>query len=122
LEIWAQSVVCSAQSQGGRVILELHRGFDHVDLAPVDANSSVTADPAGEAADPAGTGSPVAGPDENRDYFGGVTGAAFDREVINVAAPPTVLVDELMVEDVEGDVELSLHQFCPAFVMIISGT
>jgi hypothetical protein len=89
---------------------------------PVEANPAAAADPTGKAADPTGAWSPVAGAYENRDHFGGFTGAAFDREIIDVAAAATAFVDQLMVEDMQPDVELSVPQFCPAFVMIINGT
>ena len=56
-----------------------------------------------------------------RDDLGGLSGAAFDREVVDVAAASSVLVEDLVVEDVQSDVELGAVQFWPAFVRIISG-
>ena len=48
------------------------------------------------------------------------TSGTLDREVVDVAAAATVLVEELVVENVMADVNL-LHQFCPTFVISISG-
>ena len=64
---------------------------------------------------------PVAGPDEDRDDLGHLARAAFDREVVDVAAAAAVLVEQLVVEDVQSEVELAAAQFWPAFVRIISG-
>ena len=92
-----------------------------VDLAPRDADACIAADPAREPPDPARARPPVAGPDQQRNDARRLPGAALDREVVDVAAPAAVLVEQLVVEHVQSDVELVAAQFCPAFVRIISG-
>src|SRR5438876_1222436 len=46
---------------------------------------------------------------------------ALDREVVDVAAAASVLVEQLVVEHVQRDVDLRAAQFWPAFVSTISG-
>ena len=104
-----------------RVVLEVDGRVDLLDLAPVDADLAAAADPAGQAADPARSRPPVAGPGEDRDDLRHLAGAAFDRQVVDVAAAAAVLVEQLVVEDVQSDVELGAVQFWPAFVRIING-
>src|SRR5437667_367096 len=48
--------------------------------------------------------------------------ATFDREVVDVAAAPPVLVEQLVVEHLQTDVDLDAAQFWPTFVSSISGT
>ena len=92
-----------------------------VDLAPVDPDLAPAADPAGEAAEPACSRTPVARPDEDRNDLGCFSGPAFDRDVVDVATPAPVPVEDLVVDHVQPDVELRTSQFWPAFVRIMSG-
>ena len=83
-----------------RVVPQAHGRVDLRDLAPVDANLAPAPDPAGQAADPARARPPVARADQDSDDFGHFARATFDREVVDVATAPPVLVEQLVVEDV----------------------
>ena len=65
---------------------------------------------------------PVAGADEDRDDFWCLARAAFDREVVDLAAASAVLVEQLAVEHVQADVDLAAAQSWPTFVSTINGT
>src|SRR5207247_6015752 len=96
--------------------LQLDARTDVLHLAPRDTHAASASDPAGEPTDPAGALRPVARTHEDRDHL-----VAVDREIVDVAAPPPVLVEQLPVEHLQPDVDL-LAQFCPTFVSTISGT
>ena len=121
VDVGAQAVVAPSEAEFARSVFQLDRGIELCDFAPRDADFSAAPDRACEAADPACALGPVAGAAEDRDDFGHLTGAPFDREVVDVAAAPSVPVEELVVENVQADIDLPGSQFWPTFVRIING-
>ena len=79
------------------------------------------AEPAGQPSEPAGALRPYAGTGEDGNDLGALAGAAFDREIVDFAATAAVGVEQLVVEDVAGEVDPA-HQFCPTLVRIMRGT
>lgn len=121
LEPGSDAVVADAEPGFRRCCRELHGGVDFRHLGPWDADASAAADPAGEPTDASGALAPVAGTDEESDDLGAVARAAFDREVVDVAAAAPLAVEELVVEDVAADDDPPGCQFCPALVRIMRG-
>ncbi|MHB8649065.1 MAG: hypothetical protein ACYDBR_02645, partial [Gaiellaceae bacterium] len=68
-------------------------------------------DPAREPADQTRALPPVAGAAEDLDHLRYLADTSFDREVVNVAAPPPVLVEQLVVKDVQADIDFLAAQF-----------
>ena len=78
------------------------------DLTPRDANSAAAAQPGGDPSEQPGSAAPDAGAAENRDDFERLTWAPLEREIVDLPAAPVLRVEQLVVEDVEGEIERSV--------------
>ena len=65
--------------------------------------------------------SPRVAADENRRDLGLAVREPGQLEVVDLAAVAPVAIDELVVENTEAEVELSVGHPCPPFVRIMSG-
>src|SRR6266540_273358 len=96
------TVVSAPEAELARAALQVHCRVDLLDAVPGNVHLP-------------------AAPDEDCGHDGSSLAHAFELEVVDLAAAPSVAVHELMVEHAEPDVDRLAHP-CPAFVRIISGT
>src|SRR5665213_1771618 len=97
IHVGPQSVVAPAETELRRSSFQLDCRVDLAHFTPWDRHFPAAPDPAREPADQPRALPPVAGAAEDRDHLGHLADTSFDREVVDVAAPPSVLVEQLMV-------------------------
>ena len=95
-----QAIVTATETELGGIVLQVHSRVELRHLAPIDTNLRAASQPPGKAADLARPRTPVARADEQGDHLGPFAGSAFDHQVVDVAAPTAILVEQLVVEHV----------------------
>lgn len=95
-------------------------GGDGVDLLPRDPHRATTTKPTEEPSEEPRALSPDARAAQKGHDLERAARIALELEVVDVAAPPALGVEELMIDEVQPDVDRST-QFWPTFVRIING-
>lgn len=91
-----------------------------VHVLPGDSNGAATAQPPGDPTEHTRPLPPHSGATQDLHDFQRPTGVAFERQVVDVPTPPSLGVEELVIDDVQTDVD-KVAQFWPTLVRIISG-
>ena len=121
LEQWAQTIVPTSEAEFPRTLAQLHVRRDAGDLFPRNPHDAAAADPRCEASDETRAPTPGTWPAEDCDDLQLFTGPAFESEVVDVAAPSVLRVQQLAIDELQSEHD-GLAQFWPAFVRISSGT
>ena len=119
-DVRSEPIVPASEPELVRSLVELDVRVDAGHLVPRDADAPTTSQPSGDPADHTRPRTPDSGAAEDRDHFEIPARRAFERDVVDLAATPSVGVEQLMVEQVQTEVD-RLRQFCPTFVRIMSG-
>jgi hypothetical protein len=121
LDPGTKPVVAPAEAELGRPLPQLHVSRDLVDVLPGNPMRTAASNPGRNTTDQTGALTPDPRPAEKRNNLQRLAGVAFQREIVDVPAPPPLGIEKLMVEDAESKVDAA-GQFCPTFVRMSNGT
>ena len=86
LDVRPQAIVAATEPELFGALAELNVRVDLRHLTPRDTNSAAAAQPGGDPSEHPGSVAPEAGTAENRDDFELLTGAALEREIVDLPA------------------------------------
>src|SRR5512133_1635589 len=116
-----EAIVPASEAELFRPPAQLHVRRDVGDLFPGNPHDAAAADPRCKASDQPRAPSPDSRPAEDRNDLQLLARPAFEREIVDIAAPPVFRVQQLTIDQVQSEVD-RLAQFWPAFVRMSSGT
>src|SRR6266550_3480999 len=116
-----QTIVPASETELVRALAQLHMRRDDGNLFPRDPHDPAAADPGCEASGEPRAPTPRTRSAEDRDHLQLFAGTAVESEIVDVAAPPVLRVQQLAIDELQTEDD-RLAQFWPALVRMSSGT